>query len=352
MKFFHIADVHLGAEPDKGYPWSTDRSREIRESFQYAVQQAGREHAGLFLVAGDLFHRQPLVGELKEVNALFASIPQTKVVLIAGNHDYIKGKPLRERIKWASNVFWLEGEKLEYTEFADLGVRVYGFSYHSREIREARYDNLRPKDFAYRNILLAHGGDEKHIPINKETFLGSGFDYVALGHIHKPQIVEKNRAAYAGSLEPLDKNETGIHGYIQGEITSQGTSLSFVPCARREYRGIRIQVKETTTQFSLENTLEKAMQDRGMQHLYCITLEGKRAFGTEFLLDRLYALGNVREIQDNTRLAYSVEMLKEKYRGSILETYIRLLEQEKGEEEEKALTYGIEALLESGEELA
>ena len=46
-----------------------------------------------------------------------------------------KGKPLRERIKWASNVFWLEGEKLEYTEFADLGVRVYGFSYHSREIQ-------------------------------------------------------------------------------------------------------------------------------------------------------------------------------------------------------------------------
>ena len=88
------------------------------------------------------------------------------------------------------------------------------------------------------------------------------------------------------------------------------------------------------------------------QHLYCVTLEGSRAFGTEFLLDRLYALGNVREIQDNTRLAYSVEMLKEKYRGSILETYIRLLEQEKGEEEEKALTYGIEALLESGEELA
>lgn len=42
MKFFHIADVHLGAEPDKGYGWSADRSREIWESFRYAVQQAGR----------------------------------------------------------------------------------------------------------------------------------------------------------------------------------------------------------------------------------------------------------------------------------------------------------------------
>ncbi|WP_242980412.1 metallophosphoesterase family protein [Blautia argi] len=219
----------------------------------------------------------PWWGELKEVNALFASIPQTKVVLIAGNHDYIKGKPLRERIKWASNVFWLEGEKLEYTEFADLGVRVYGFSYHSREIREARYDNLRPKDFAYRNILLAHGGDETHIPINKETFLGSGFDYVALGHIHKPHIVEKNRAAYAGSLEPLDKNETGIHGYIQGEITSQGTSLSFVPCARREYRGIRIQVKETTTQFFSGKYSGKGNAGQGYAAFVLCNFRGKQS---------------------------------------------------------------------------
>lgn len=351
MKFFHIADVHLGAEPDKGYGWSADRSREIWESFRYAVQQAGREHAGLFLVAGDLFHRQPLTGELKEVNALFASIPDTKVVLIAGNHDYIKGKPMKERIQWAPNVFWLENEEMEVVEFADLGVRVYGFSYHSREIREPRYEQLRPKDNVCKNILLAHGGDEKHVPISRDTFLGTKFDYVALGHIHKPQILEKDRAVYAGSLEPLDKNETGPHGYMKGELTSQGTSITFVPCSHREYKRIKIQVKEQTTQFSLEDTLEKAIQERGVQHLYCVTLEGNRAFRTEFLPDRLYPLGNVREIQDNTRLAYSVDTLKEKYKGSILETYIRLLEEEDTEEWKKALGYGVEALLESGEEM-
>ncbi len=77
MKFFHIADVHLGATPDKGFPWSYDRGREIWESFQNVIRQAGRENVGLFLIAGDLFHRQPLLKELKEVNALFASIPNT-----------------------------------------------------------------------------------------------------------------------------------------------------------------------------------------------------------------------------------------------------------------------------------
>ena len=67
MRFFHIADVHLGAEPDKGCPWSQDRSREIWDSFQKAIEQAGKFHADLFLIAGDLFHRQPLVKDLKKV---------------------------------------------------------------------------------------------------------------------------------------------------------------------------------------------------------------------------------------------------------------------------------------------
>ena len=41
------------------------------------------------------------------------------------------------------------------------------------------------------NILVAHGGDEKHIPISKKRVAMSGFDYVALGHIHKPVMDEK-----------------------------------------------------------------------------------------------------------------------------------------------------------------
>lgn len=88
MRFFHIADVHLGVKPDQDFPWSRDRGREIWNSFRKVIEQAGREHADLFLIAGDLFHRQPLMRELREVNALFSSIPDTRIVLIAGNHDY------------------------------------------------------------------------------------------------------------------------------------------------------------------------------------------------------------------------------------------------------------------------
>ena len=54
----------------------------------------------------------------------------------------------------------LKEEKLECAEFPELNLAVYGLSYHSREIREARYDQERPRRRQKYEILLAHGGDE------------------------------------------------------------------------------------------------------------------------------------------------------------------------------------------------
>lgn len=42
-------------------------------------------------------------------------------------------------------------------------------------------------------ILLAHGGDEKHIPIKSSQIMTLGYDYAAFGHIHKPQMLVENR---------------------------------------------------------------------------------------------------------------------------------------------------------------
>lgn len=354
MRFFHIADVHLGMQPDKGCPWSEDRRREIWESFKKVIQQAGRENASLFLIAGDLFHRQPLTRELKEANALFASIPKVQIVLIAGNHDYIKGERPSRRIAWASNVHWLEEEKLAYVDFPELKTRVWGFSYHSREISSPLYDGIKvSKDSPMLwNILLAHGGDEKHIPMSADTFRRSGFDYIALGHIHKPEILEENYLAYPGSLEPLDKNETGHHGFIKGECSKDGTRIAFVPYSVREYKRFKLQVTERTTQVALENTLERVLEEHGRQHIYTIFLEGIRGKHTEFLPESLKRLGNVVSLEDHTRRAYSIRKLLEEYEGSVLEEYIRAFDMEHlSEEEEKILRLGVEALLESGEEL-
>ena len=97
------------------------------------------------------------------------------------------------------------------------------------------------------SILLAHGGDEKHIPFRKNELLKLGYDYIALGHIHLPAELAKDRMYYAGSLEPTDKNDTGKHGYIKGEIKNGRTRTEFIPFASREYVHMEVEAGREMT---------------------------------------------------------------------------------------------------------
>ena len=70
---------------------------------------------------------------------------------------------------------------------------------------------------------MLHGGDAKHVPFDRNALAASPFSYIALGHIHKPEVLLENRMAYAGSPEPLDMTETLslIHIYNFLEKTAQ-----------------------------------------------------------------------------------------------------------------------------------
>lgn len=346
MDFIHIADVHLGASPDAGFPWNAQRTREIWDSFKKLVELVRRERPKLLLIAGDLFHRQPLGRELKEVNYLFSTIPDTQVVLIAGNHDYIRPDSWYLRYPWEKNVTGLWEERTQRIYIPQADTWVYGFSYHGREITEARYDSLRPGSEPGTHILLAHGGDEKHVPIQKEKLAASGFDYIALGHIHRPgQMGEQIR--YAGALEPLDRNDRGPHGFVRGSVENRQVYTKFVPWACRSYILLEIPVTPKTTCFSLEEELGNRMEEEGRENLFLVALKGKRDPQIRFDEERISSLGNVVETADHTRPDYDLEQLEDQYRGSMVAEFIRRLK-DKGELEQKALDYGLEALLETG----
>lgn len=349
MKFIHIADVHLGAVPDKECSWSRERSQEIWDSFRDVIDRTGREQADLLLIAGDLFHRQPLMRELKEVNDLFSSIPDTKVVLIAGNHDYLKKDSYYLSYPWGRNVVCLWEKTPSVVYFEELDTYVYGLSYHSREILDGLYDELRPQaEKGGIHILLAHGGDETHIPIQKNRLKTVGFDYVALGHIHKPEIVIPGKMAYAGALEPIDRNDVGPHGFIRGECRDKKTVLQFVPFAKRSYVPLSVLVTPDVTQYSLEDLVREQVQAAGEENLFRISLKGLRDPQWEIDRRRLYTLGNIVDVEDCTRANYCLEALCQKYKGSLIGEYAEYFrKKERTVIEEKALQYGLEALLDA-----
>lgn len=98
-----------------------------------------------------------------------------------------------------------------------------------------------------RNILLLHSGttlDKGYMPVEINAL--KKFNYVALGHIHKPTKLSEN-AFYPGSLTPLSIAETGAHGGIYGRV---GTRLEteFVPLSNLRYFDILANVNETDFQ--------------------------------------------------------------------------------------------------------
>ena len=351
MRFIHIADVHLGAEPDAGTAYSGKRPQELWDTFGKVISICEQEKIDLLLIAGDLFHRQPLLRELKEANYLFESLTHTKVVFIAGNHDYIANGSYYRTFSWNENVYFLSDREMDYVLLEDLNTAVYGFSYDTREIREPRYDRIRAGKVAEHEILLAHGGDEKHIPIRRSALESPRFDYIALGHIHKPQEVIPQKAVYAGALEPVDRNDTGKHGFIRGEIRGHAVKVSFVPLAKREYRQMELEITPQMTMGSIRSWIGRIIEEEGKENLYKFIVKGFRDADLWIDPEGLKVSGNVLEILDETKVAYDLAVLQEKNKENLIGCYIRKFAYcEAGSVEEQALYEGVQALMESRRE--
>lgn len=349
MKFIHTADIHWGMNPDSDKPWSRDRAQAIKDTFTEIVRQARLREADFLFVAGDLFHRQPLLRDLKEINYLFSTIPAVRVVLIAGNHDRIRPNSALHSFSWCSNVTWLAEKTPSVVVFEKQNVDVTGFSYHTAEITEPWLKDVVPPDSPRIHILLAHGGDSSHLPFDKKKFLTSGFSYAALGHIHKPELSSDLSYAYPGSPEPLDKTETGRHGVVFGEIspaTRQVTRLEFIPLSQAQYIPLVIHVTPATTNGELSDRLLDEASRRGLEHIYRFRIRGMRDPDIRFDLSPLERKLQVVEILDESEPQYDFSRLFAEHPGDMIGFYIRALQKEEMSAiEKKALYYGIDALL-------
>lgn len=348
MRFIHIADVHLGMTPDALKPWSEERKNEIIETFCKVLERCNEEAVDLLLIAGDLFHRAPLQKELKEINYFFSKLIQTKVVIIAGNHDYISERSHYRSFQWNENVIFLDKEQLECVYFKDIRTKVYGFSYHTRNVMEDKLDNLVLEDTKGIHILLAHGGEEKYHPMNMKRLSQMGFDYVALGHIHKPQQVMET-IAYSGSLEPLDKNETGPHGYILGEIdeSKQDLRLTFVPVASRQYYHLQYEIDGDMTLGQIKDGVSTEIRQLGREHIYKINLVGVHNGALEISYEDFSRLGNITEVVNESIPDYDYASLQYENRDNVIGMFIDAIRRSEEADEiaDKALYYGIRALI-------
>ena len=288
MKLIHTSDWHFGMGLGTG-SYADDQ----RYFLQQLYDLIEKEQVQALLLAGDIYDSSVVnaeaIGLYNEAMTKLCLELGVQVISIAGNHDSAaRLSSCRDLLKGAGLHITGKIEKNPQPVLLDGGqTAVYSIPFFTRdevtallqskkaEIRNtetamlAYCDHIRETmDVNRRNIVLSHSlivGSELSesdrsarvgfaTAVSKDVF--HGFDYVALGHIHKPQAI-KNHIRYSGS--PLkysfgaeEKQEKGVV-----LIDTDTMEITFVPLIpKRERR-------------SLEGTYEELMarEDLGEDYL-------------------------------------------------------------------------------------
>ncbi|MBN1644079.1 MAG: exonuclease SbcCD subunit D [Dehalococcoidales bacterium] len=271
MKILHFADLHLGVEsyghinPATGLSTRLD---DILSALDKVVDYALNNDIDLILFCGDAYrNREPSQTQQREfarrINRLSGNgIP---TFLLIGNHDlpnaigkatsteifdtldvkdvYVSSRPevysisTKHGIVQIASLPWLRRsgllskEETKNLNFEQINQRMQDTLTNILASHTARLDTGLPA------ILAAHVwvvgatiGTEKMMTIGQEHTLllsnvaNPAFDYVALGHIHKRQVLTQNPpVVYAGSLEGLDfSDEDDEKGFYVIDIESEG----------------------------------------------------------------------------------------------------------------------------------
>lgn len=237
MKILHTSDLHIGK-----YIGTYDLKEDTEYVLNQVVDTAIRERVEVVLISGDVFDRpNPSEEAIKMYVSFLKELldKNIKVIAISGNHD--SGIRLSAYKDILGKGYFVEGEfnspmrKVSLNdEFGPVNFYMLPFftpfivkSNLKLEKGLENYDLAMDEiikreniDTSQRNIILAHqfvagfkfggseedfsysNGDEKNVAgvgiISLDKF--QNFDYVALGHIHKPQKISRETIRYSGSL--------------------------------------------------------------------------------------------------------------------------------------------------------
>ena len=227
MRFLHVADLHLGKQmndvtllPDQEYILSQ------------IVSIAEAERVDAVLIAGDVYQRSSPQAEAMTLFDRFVSELAERgrqVFIISGNHDSAQRISYLSSLIKASGVYVTEafdGKPQSVTlrdREGDIVIWMLPFlrpSLVKRYLPEEKITTYQeaveavlrqtPIDPKKRNILMCHqfitgcetsDSEERSVGglDNIDAAVFDAFDYVALGHIHKPQKVRRDTLRYAGS---------------------------------------------------------------------------------------------------------------------------------------------------------
>ena len=350
MKIYHSGDWHIGNFKGPEKEGVNLRSLDTRRCLEFMAERAEQERPGLVLVPGDIFHAgktwsdrccDEVVMAIDIITRLAATAGQVVVMRGTPNHDGIGPfKVLKTYFDSIENVHIVVNPEVIQTEYADIAV-LPGFD---RGVYRAKFPGLGKEEenevFSQElgkivmglraqcrgdrpAVLMAHytvpgcnteSGQSQLLTqfepiIPPEALSATNYDLVALGHIHRPQLVPGfDNVYYSGSINANNFNDEEqkrgfwIHHAEQGAFGREGmifTDSEFVKTPYREFTTFRFTDADITEIISghMDEVAMNywrwngAVANKIVRVLYECSAEKQKAFNAALLEKALYEDG-------------------------------------------------------------
>ena len=353
MKFVHIADMHFDSPfvnlSEKDIMGDL-RRLEQRKVFKKIIEYIKENNIKYFFISGDLYeHKYIKQSTIEYINKLFEEIPETNIYIAPGNHDPYTKNSYYNKYNWSKNVK-IFGPKVEKIETQD--ANIYGYGFDDFYCSDSGVENIEIEQNEKPNILIIHGNidgstieDMQYNSMSKKMLEEKGFDYVALGHIHKKDYntEENQKIVYPGSTISLGFDELGEHGMIVGDVEKNKLEIKFVKLDDKQFTKRELNVDNI---YSKEELIEKINELKIEENNYIeIILIGNRNFEiNKYDLIRYILNNNIIKIKDNTKIAYDLEKLENEntLKGLFIKEMNKKIKNAETEEEKEIIEKSIE----------
>lgn len=353
MKFVHIADMHFDSPfvnlSEKDIMGDL-RRLEQRKVFKKIIEYIKENNIKYFFISGDLYeHKYIKQSTIDYINKLFEEIPETNIYIAPGNHDPYTKNSYYNKYNWSKNVK-IFGPKVEKIETQD--ANIYGYGFDDFYCSDSGVENIEIEQNEKLNILIIHGNidgstieDMQYNSMSKKMLQEKGFDYVALGHIHKKDYntEENQKIVYPGSTISLGFDELGEHGMIVGDVEKNKLETQFIKLDDKQFTKRELNVDNI---YSKEELIEKINELEIEENNYVeIILIGNRNFEiNKYDLIKYILNNNIIKIKDNTKIAYNLEKLENEntLKGLFIKEMNKKLKNAETEEEKEIIEKSIE----------
>ena len=219
MKLLHSADWHLGAPLLLRDPEQAQRLRHAQMELPATIGGLCREHdCQLLLLSGDLFDGTCSRDVVQTVKQALEDV-RIPVFISPGNHDCVTDQSPWKTELWPSNVHIFLRPEITSVALPELDCRVYGAAFLGADA-DAMLAGFRAEGPETVKLGVLHGDPTQstspYCPITAQQIADSGLDYLALGHIHKPDRLVSGGTLCAWPGNPMGRgfDELGERGVL------------------------------------------------------------------------------------------------------------------------------------------